>query len=138
VKLSGVSLFRTASPRIVARGWISMTSLTVLSAGLLSNDVQNIFLIGEKDVMIGRDVVNLTVPTFQSESAVLTLGPGINLTNALTNHTLNVVAYSQRGEVWGMVSTLTAVSRPRLCFIANQNATLAFTGTIATSVFPLN
>jgi hypothetical protein len=140
VKLAAVSLFRTASPRIVARGWISMTSLTVLSTGLLSGDVQSMFLIGEKDVMIGRDVTSLVGPSWQSESATLALGTalsqGINLVNV--DHTLNVIAYSQGGDVWGMVSNLSALSHPRLCFLANQDATLAFTGTLLTSVRPLN
>ena len=104
---------------------------------LLAGDVQNIYLLGEKDVMIGRDVLNLTIPTFQSEATALTIAQGVRLLNAL-DHTTNVFAYSQRGEVWGMVNNLTALSKPRICLLGNQNATLAFTGTILSTVHSLH
>lgn len=137
VQLSGVSLFRTAAPRIVARGWISATSVTVLSSGLLSNDVQSIYLIGEKDVYVGRDVVSLSASTFQSETLALTIAQGLQLASVVTPHTLNLIAYSQRGDVWAMVNTLSAGSRPRLCLLGYDDATLAFTGSVLTSVLPL-
>jgi len=138
VKLSGVSLFRRAAPTIAARGWISMTTLQVLSSGLLAGDEQSIKLIGEKDVMIGRDVLDVSLGTFQSEAVVLSLGVGIQLVSVL-DHTLDVFAYSQRGEVWGMVNNLASVnSKTRLCFAASQNSTLAMTGTLLSSIRSLN
>ena len=137
VKLGAISLLRTAAPWIVARGWISMTTLQVSSTGLLSGDVQTIYLLAEKDLEIGRDVTNVSVPTFQSESTVLTLAQGIQLATVL-DHTLNVFGYSVRGEVWGMVNNLSTLSKPKICLLGNQNATLAFTGTIGSVVKSLN
>jgi hypothetical protein len=137
VQLSGVSLFRTAAPHIAARGWISTTTLQVLSTGLLSGDVQSIDLIGEKDVMVGRDVLNLSAGTFQAEAVAISTGLGIQLLSAF-DHTLNVFAYSERGEVWGLVVNVAALSKPKLCFAANGNSTLAVTGTIASSIRSLN
>jgi hypothetical protein len=137
VKMSGVTLFHTAAPRIVARGWISMTTLSIVSSGLLASDVQRIELIAEKDVMIGRDVLDMTTPTFQSESAAMSLGQGVSLATAVS-HTLNLKAISERGSAWAMTSNLSAASTPRMCLLGSQDATLAFTGTVGTSVLPLH
>ena len=64
--LNGIQLFKGAHITIVARGTITLSSLTLMSAGLINGSSQTVRLIGESDVNVGSAVLGLSVASLLS------------------------------------------------------------------------
>jgi len=133
--VQGLRLGSGASTAIFARGAIGIGTLTLFAAG----NNQSLYLVGERDVAIGRTVdvsanVLVSAPSLTISGSITT---GISLSTTgvgLLNRT-KIYAYSQTGEVWTNNATVAALSDVRACLLARGgNATLATTAAILTDV----
>lgn len=135
VDVATLNLVHAASMQIVARGWVSVGTVSLLSAGLVNNDVQTLSLVGEKDVYVGRQILSRLPLTINSEAAALAdSASGIGLNVAGVASTNNVFAYSETGPVWTKISNVAALNTPRISLVGEGDTTLGFTTAVASTV----
>ena len=111
---TGLQLAKGVKITIVARGTISVNSLTLLSAGLIAGSNQAVRLIGENDVTLG--------------------GLDMSLIGLLTTN--NVFAYSEKGSVTLNTNTISSFVRTNLSMMAWNNATLTTLGSVGNTINP--
>ena len=139
--LNGVQLFREATATIVTRGWLAVENLTVLNTDLLngSADRQRLALIGEEDVYLGRQVISTNPLTVEAEAAALgSTVTGLGLAAVEAGDRNEVFVHSEKGEAWVKGGTVNAASQLRTCILGKQDATLAFTAGLLSTVRPLD
>jgi hypothetical protein len=127
---------------IAARGWIAAEAISVLNVGLLPGSTQSVRLIALRDNSIGRRLLSYQPLALEgplnaiSPTLGMATGIGLNVLGALTTRN-RVFAYSETRDVWAKVSTLTAAStNNRIGLVAKNDATLAYTGSILSSMKP--
>ncbi|HUE39148.1 MAG TPA: hypothetical protein VMR29_06565, partial [Candidatus Binatia bacterium] len=99
-----IQLFKGAHITIVARGTITLSSLTLMSAGLINGSSQTIRLIGEGDVNVGNAVAGLTLAS-------------------LVSTTNNFLTYSETGSVTLYTGVISAAITTKLNMMAGNSAT---------------
>ena len=113
------------------------TSLSVTVAGT----TQRLHAIAREDVVIGRQVVAYS-PTLSLDAEGLSLtvaanvsaAPGLKMSSVGVLANNNVMAYSRNGSAWAKASSLDALSDLRVNVCGNTGATLAYTGSIGSTV----
>lgn len=135
-RLSGLSLAREATGMVVARGWLTLQNLSILNTDLLngSADTQQLVLVAEESVYVGRQLLSMLPLSLESESVALAnlTGLGVAAVEAFDRNL--VYAYSEKGEVWVKGGTVDAASELRTCIIAKDDATLAYTASLLSTV----
>jgi hypothetical protein len=138
VHITSLQLLKGAKMTIAARGWSVVEALSVINAGLIAGSQQDIRIIAEDGNTIGLDLISYSPLILQTAVNALGAGlgaaAGIGLNVASVATTNRLFAYSETGDVWAKTSTLSVLSTTRLSMVAKNNATLAFTGTVAAGV----
>lgn len=144
--LDAIRLLREADATIVARGWLRLGTISLLNTDLIPAlaETQDLRLLAEGDVAVGRQLLTPLVPPLNgllgstvSESAALadTLGLGTGTIEVLDRN--RVFVLSERGSAWVKTGTAQALSRTRACILAKNDATLAMTASLLSSIGPI-
>jgi Tfp pilus assembly protein PilX len=110
--LTGLQLAKGLKITIVARGTITVNSLTLLSAGLIAGSNQALRLIGENDVTLGGIDMSL-------------------IALATTNY---VFTYSEKGSVTLNMSAISSFVQTNLSMMAWNNATLTTLASVGNTI----
>jgi hypothetical protein len=139
VHITSLQLLKGAKMTIAARGASVVEALSVVNVGLIPGSQQDIRIIAEDGNTIGLDLISYSPWTLQTVVNGLGAGvgtaAGIGLTGLSVATTNRLFAYSETGDVWAKTSTLPLLSTSRVSMVAKNNATLAFTGSIASGVY---
>jgi hypothetical protein len=144
--LDAIRLLRESDATIVARGWLRLGTISLLNTDLIAllAETQDLRLVAEGDVVVGRQLLTPLVPPVSnllgstvSESAALadTLGLGTGTIELLDRN--RVFVFSERGSAWVKTGTVDALSRTRACILAKNDATLAMTASLLSSIGPI-
>jgi len=117
--LNGIQLFKGAHITIVARGTITLSSLTLMSTGLIAGSSQTVRLIGEGDVNVGSAVLGLSVAS-------------------LLSTTNNFLTYSDTGSVTLYTGVISSLVTTKLNMMAANNATWFEVGSVGSTVTSFN
>jgi Tfp pilus assembly protein PilX len=110
--LTGLQLLKGVKITIVARGTITVNSLTLLTTGLIAGSNQAVRLIGESNVTLGGLDMSLI---------------GLDTTN-------NVFAYSEKGSVTINMNTISSFVHTNLSMMAWNNATLTTLAAVGNTI----
>jgi len=117
--LSGIQLFKGAHITIVARGTITLSSLTLMSTGLINGSSQTVRLLGESDVNVGSLVLPLSIAS-------------------VATTTNNFFTYSETGSVTLYTAAISALVTTKLNMTAANSATWFETASVGNTVTSFN
>jgi hypothetical protein len=156
--LGSIQLAGGTSAMIVTRGFLVFDTLALVTTSGLSESAsvkfargpntasvtvnvvvadnsQTLVMLAEKELSIGRPILSLSPLTFDTENQALlnaTTGIGLTASNlALNNY---IQGYSETATAWAKVSAIDALSTTKGNFCGNGDTTLAFNGSIGSSV----
>ncbi|MGH7860166.1 MAG: hypothetical protein ACREQY_22800 [Candidatus Binatia bacterium] len=151
VSLGTILLAGNSTATIVARGWITFDKLDLVTSALgvgvnlaegadgtsslitvTNGTVQNIHLIGEDQVNVGRPLLSTVPLLFGLDSdAVAGAVSGIALSALSVGSTeTRVTAYSETSTVWGKIALGSLYGGAEVSFTGYQDTTLAYTGSL--------
>lgn len=133
--LTTIQLANSTNLKVVARGWIALQTLNVLTTGLLSGSSESLELIAEEELYVGRQLLSRNPLTVETESAALSAATtGIYLGAPTVATTSFITGYSETSTAWVKVSWLTALSTARVSLTGKNTTTLAFNGNVASNL----